>query len=293
MPALLATLVALLCFTVALLSFSRPDYRRFAQVAEGLETGFGRAGALQEEPVPLGSSVVSRAFVPEGEPVPVDAAWTGSGQLPPLDVSPVAASVRADAPPPEQVAAVKAGVDALIAGTRAGAGSLAARLTQGISRGEVEIETRGRTVVLRLLESGSFAANASRLEPAMRVQLEELGAALGVDPASLVLRAYHAGARTTDASDWSLSAGRAAAVADALQARNAALAARLTVIAYGATQPPPDARTRPGRGNRVEIVITRSLTPELAASLDSLREDAPQAALTFEKMLDPTATEAP
>lgn len=293
MPALLATMVALLCFTVALLSFSRPDYRRFAQVAGGLEAGFGRAGALQEEPVPLGSSVVSRSFVPEGEPVPVDAPWTGSGQLPPLDVPPVAAPAPAAGPPPQLVATVKAGVDALITGTRSGAGTLAARLTQGIARGEVEIETRGRTVVLRLLAGGAFALNASRLEPAMRVQIEELGAALAADPASLVLRAYHSGARTAGASEWTLSAGRAAAVAEALQARNAALEARLTVVVHGATQPPADAPARPGRGSRVEIVITRPLTPELTAALDSLREDAPQAALAFEKMLDPHAMEVP
>lgn len=293
MPALLATVVALLCFTVVLLSFSRPDYRRFAQVAGGLEAGFGRAGALPEEPVPLGNSVVSRSFVPEGEPVPVDSPWTGSGQLPPLDLPPVAAPAPAAGPPPQLVATVKAGVDALIAGTRAGAGTLAARLTQGIARGEIEIETRGRTVVLRLLAGGAFALNASRLEPAMRVQIEELGAALAADPASLVLRAYHSGARTAGASEWTLSAGRAAAVAEALQARNAALEARLTVVVHGATQPPADAPARPGRGSRVEIVITRPLTPELTAALDSLREDAPQAALAFEKMLDPHAMEVP
>ena len=34
MPTLLATLLVMLCFTVVLLSFSRPDYRRFAQVAD-------------------------------------------------------------------------------------------------------------------------------------------------------------------------------------------------------------------------------------------------------------------
>ncbi len=127
----------------------------------------------------------------------------------------------------------------------------------------------------------------------MRVQIEELGAALAADPASLVLRAYHTGARTAGASEWTLSAGRAAAVAEALQARNAALEARLTVVVHGATQPPADAPARPGRGSRVEIVITRPLTPELAAALDSLLEDAPQAALAFEKMLDPHAMEVP
>jgi hypothetical protein len=56
MPTLLATVLVMLCFTLVLLSFSRPDYRRFAQVAEGLDSGFGRAGALGAEPVPRRAS---------------------------------------------------------------------------------------------------------------------------------------------------------------------------------------------------------------------------------------------
>lgn len=290
-PTLLAVLLVMLCFTLALLAFSRPDYRRFAQVAEGLAAGFGRAGALQEEPIPLGSAVVARSFVPEGEPVPVDAPWTGSGQLPPLDLPPLAATSAPEGPAPELLSPVSAGVDAVVARTRAEAATLAARFRQGIARGEVEIETRGRSTVLRLLEKGAFTAGSQALTAAMRGQIEELGPLLAADPGLLVLRSHHAGANPGEASDWAVSAGRAAAVADALQARAPAIAPRLTVVAYGASRQPADAR--PGRRNRVEIALMQPLTPELVAALDALRKASPEAAAGFASRLDPQTTEVP
>jgi hypothetical protein len=45
--------------------------------------------------------------------------------------------------------------------------------------------------------------------------------------------------------------------------------------------------------NRVDIVITRTLTPELRVALDALRNHTPQSAATFEALLDPQATEVP
>jgi uncharacterized protein YbjT (DUF2867 family) len=116
---------------------------------------------------------------------------------------------------------------------------------------------------------------------------------LAAESGEFVLRSYHAGATSGAPSDWFLSAARAAAVAEALQARAPVIAARLTVIAYGATRPPADARVRPGRVNRVDIVITRTLTPELRVALDALRNHTPQSAATFEALLDPQATEVP
>lgn len=293
MPTLLAILLVLLCFTMALLSLSRPDYRRFPQAAAGLEAAFGRAGALEQEPVPLGNAVVTRAFFPEGEPVPLDAPWTGSGQLPPLDLPPIAAPAVQAGPPPELLATATSGADALVARARAAAAALAGRFTASIARGEVEIEARGRTTVLRLLERGAFAPGSARLEPAMRQQLADLGAALAPDPGLLTLRSHHTAARSSGASDWSLSAGRAAAVADALQSGSASLADRTTIVAYGATQLPADALARPARANRVEVVITQPLTPELRTALDTLRREAPQLALDLGTQLDPQTAEEP
>ncbi len=294
MPALIATLLVMLCLAVAMLSLSTPDYRRFALVAGGIEAGFGREGELENEPVPHGKAVVARSFYPEGEPVPVDAHWSGSGELPPLELPTVAAppvSAAVVAPAPELLATAKAGVDALVARARSEAGALAARFTAGIARGEVEIEARGRTTVLRLLESGTFGPGSSRLEPARRKDLEGLGPLLAADQAQLVLRGHHAGSKAGEASDWTLSAGRAAAVAEALQAGNASLAERITVVAHGAMRPPSGART--DRANRVELVITQPLTPELAAALDTLRSSAPGSVVALDAVLDPKPAEVP
>ena len=301
MPALQATLLVLVCFLVTLLSLSRPDYRRFTQVAEGLGAGFGHEASLADDPLTMGNAVVARSFVPEGEPVPVDAMWSGSGQLPPLSLPAVAAPAVPAAPAapaspagpsPEVLATAKAGVESLVVRTRAEAGTLAARFGAGISRGEIEIETRGRTTVLRLLDAGSFADGSTRLERGLRAQIEELGVLLAAQPGLLlVLRAGHAGAGKGEASDWTLSAGRAAAVAEALQSRSPALAERLTVVAYGAGRPLPDVRSRPARSNRVELAITQPLAPELRDTLAALR--AAGAAAAFDHALDPQPTEVP
>lgn len=294
MSPLLATLLVMLCLAVAMLSLSTPDYRRFALVAGGMEGGFGRESVLEQEPVPHGNAVVARSFYPEGEPVPVDAHWSGSGELPPLDLPTVAAPAPPAAPAdptPERLASVKAGVDALVARARSDAGALAQRFAAGIARGEVEIEARGRTTVLRFLESGSFAPGSLRLEPARRKDLEGLGPVLAADPGQFVLRGHHSGSRPGEASDWVLSASRAAAIAEALQAGNAALATRITVVAHGATRPPPG--TRVDRANRVELVITQPLTPELAAALDTLRSSAPGSVVALDAVLDPKPAEVP
>lgn len=290
MPLLLAMLVAMLCFTVTMLALSRPDYRRFAEVAGGLEFGFGHEGTLAAEPVPHGNAVVAQAFFPEGEPVPVDAAWNGSGQLPPLDLPPVAAAAG---PAPGIPATVKADADALIARARVLAAALAGRFSAAIAGGEVEIEARGRRTILRLLEKGTFAPGSIQLDPARRKALEALAPLLTADGPSCVLRGHHAGAKPGEASDWALSAARAAAVAEALQAGDAALAPRLSVVAYGATRPPATPRAGARHASRVELTITQTLTPELAAALATLRISAPAPAAALDALLDSAPPEVP
>ena len=201
LPTFTVVLLAIVCMLVVMLSLSRPDYRRLALVSGELAAGFGNEDSLAGDPVPLGASVIVPDFHPDGEPSPIDKPWQGSGQLPPLElpvaaVPPAAAATAAPRPPgptPESRALAHTAVDALIAGARKQAGALAARFGGGISRGEVEIETRGRTVVLRLLEKGSFAPGSTILLPAMRKQLQDVASVVAAQPGPLVLRGHHAG----------------------------------------------------------------------------------------------------
>ena len=304
LPTLAVVLLAIVCMLVVMLSLSRPDYRRFALVSGGLAAGFGNEDSLAGDPVPLGASVIVPDVHPEGEPSPIDKPWQGSGQLPPLElplaaVPPVATAAAAPRPPgptPESRALAHAAVDALIAGARKQAGALAARFGGGISRGEVEIETRGRTVVLRLLEKGSFAPGSTTLLPAMRKQLLDVASVVAAQPGPLVLRGHHAGAAATGSSDWVLSAGRAAAIAEVLQGEGSVDPGRLTVVAHGASRPlVARGLPRAERNQRVELVITQPGDAALRETLDMLAASHEEldGGVPLEQILDPPAAEVP
>ena len=304
LPTFTVLLLAIVCMLVVMLSLSRPDYRRFALVSGELAAGFGNEDSLAGDPVPLGASVIVPDFHPDGEPSPIDKPWQGSGQLPPLEL-PVAAVPPAATPTPapqppgptsESRTLARSAVDALVAGARKQAGALAARFGGGISRGEVEIETRGRTVVLRLLEKGSFAPGSTILLPAMRKQLQDVASVVAAQPGPLVLRGHHAGAAATGPSDWTLSAGRAAAMAEVLQGTGGIEPGRLTVVAHGASRP-LGARGLPRaeRNTRVELVITQPVDAALRATLDMLAASHEEldAGVALKQILDPPAAEVP
>ena len=304
LPTFTVLLLAIVCMLVVMLSLSRPDYRRFALVSGELAAGFGNEDSLAGDPVPLGASVIVPDFHPDGEPSPIDKPWQGSGQLPPLEL-PVAAVPPAATPTPapqppgptsESRALARSAVDALVAGARKQAGALAARFGGGISRGEVEIETRGRTVVLRLLEKGSFAPGSTILLPAMRKQLQDVASVVAAQPGPLVLRGHHAGAAATGPSDWTLSAGRAAAMAEVLQGKGGIDPDRLTVVAHGASRPlVARGLPRAERNTRVELVITQPVDAALRATLDMLAASHEEldAGVALEQILDPPAAEVP
>jgi chemotaxis protein MotB len=304
LPTFTVLLLAIVCMLVVMLSLSRPDYRRFALVSGELAAGFGNEDSLAGDPVPLGASVIVPDFHPDGEPSPIDKPWQGSGQLPPLEL-PVAAVPPAATPTPapqppgptsESRALARSAVDALVAGARKQAGALAARFGGGISRGEVEIETRGRTVVLRLLEKGSFAPGSTILLPAMRKQLQDVASVVAAQPGPLVLRGHHAGAAATGPSDWTLSAGRAAAMAEVLQGKGGIDPDRLTVVAHGASRPlVARGLPRAERNTRVELVITQPVDAALRATLDMLAASHEEldVGVPLEQILDPPAAEVP
>ena len=304
LPTFTVVLLAIVCMLVVMLSLSRPDYRRFALVSGELAAGFGNEDSLAGDPVPLGASVIVPDFHPDGEPSPIDKPWQGSGQLPPLEL-PVAAVPPAATPTPapqppgptsESRTLARSAVDALVAGARKQAGALAARFGGGISRGEVEIETRGRTVVLRLLEKGSFAPGSTILLPAMRKQLQEVASVVAAQPGPLVLRGHHAGAAATGPSDWTLSAGRAAAMAEVLQGKGGIDPGRLTVVAHGASRPlVARGLPRAERNTRVELVITQPVDAALRATLDMLAASHEEldVGVPLEQILDPPAAEVP
>ena len=304
LPTFTVVLLAIVCMLVVMLSLSRPDYRRFALVSGELAAGFGNEDSLAGDPVPLGASVIVPDFHPDGEPSPIDKPWQGSGQLPPLEL-PVAAVPPAATPTPapqppgptsESRALARSAVDALVAGARKQAGALAARFGGGISRGEVEIETRGRTVVLRLLEKGSFAPGSTILLPAMRKQLQDVASVVAAQPGPLVLRGHHAGAAATGPSDWTLSAGRAAAMAEVLQGTGGIDPDRLTVVAHGASRPlVARGLPRAERNTRVELVITQPVDAALRATLDMLAASHEEldVGVPLEQILDPPAAEVP
>ncbi|HRH78318.1 MAG TPA: flagellar motor protein MotB, partial [Cellvibrionaceae bacterium] len=142
----------LMCFFVLLLAYSEMDAKKFAEVASSMQGSLGK-GAIPQE---------------------------GTGLIP----MPVPQNESADTPPEqpsEQDQEAKALLEKLnqtLAQTQADAQQLAQRLQGQMERGELEIETDGPNIIVRLREQGSFESGSADLNPQAQATLATIESVL-------------------------------------------------------------------------------------------------------------------
>ncbi len=260
----------LMCFFVLLLAYSEMDAKKFAEVATSMQGSLGTAAAPQ----------VGDGLIPL--PVPPD-----STQSAPQE-------------PTEDDQAAKALMEKLnqtLAQTQADAQELAQRLEGQMERGELEIETDGPNIIVRLREQGSFESGSADLNPQAQATLATIESILrGKQGRILVL------GHTDDIpiktprfrSNWELSAVRAVAVADALMASGLLARGRFEVTGFADTHPLTGNDTAPGRARnrRVEIVIAQDLNPNLTEKERLLLERTSSNPLLKPRPVRPTSKAA-
>lgn len=262
----------LMCFFVLLLAYSEMDAKKFAQVANSLQGSLGTGSTPK----------IGEGLIPMPIPQQADA------ETPPEQ-------------PAEQDQEAKALLEKLnqaLAQTQADAQQLAERLQAQMERGELEVETQGQNIIVRLREQGSFESGSADLNPQARATLATIETSLQGKQGRIRVLGH-----TDDVpiktprfrSNWELSAVRAVAVADALMQSQALLPGRFEVAGFAETQPLTGNDTPVGRARnrRVEIVIAQDLEPQLTEQQRLLLERTHSGSLLKPRQVRPGKTKLP
>lgn len=265
----------LMCFFVLLLSFSEMDAMKFKRLAGSMAQAFGVQSQLNVVEVPKGTSIIAQEFSPgRPEPTPINQIWQRTDDRTEMSLE-VQCSQEYDIEQGDEGAdagakiRVKQRLEELVGETEKDAYDLANALHEQIMNGEVELETSGRKIIIRIREKGSFVSGSAELKPSYRDVMHEIRSVLALKAGTVLVQGHTDDVPISTArfrSNWELSAARAVSVAHELLQGGVLDAARFEVSGKAATRPlvaNSSAENR-ARNRRVEIVIEQGLVDELS-----------------------------
>jgi chemotaxis protein MotB len=279
LPAWLATFAdlmsLLMCFFVLLLSFSEMDAMKFKRLAGSMAQAFGVQNKLNVTDIPKGTSVIAQEFSPGiPSPTPINEIWQRTE-----DVTEMSLEVQCnqeydvEAGDVAQEAGVKAAIrerlEKMVEETKKDAQELADALQEEIAAGEIEVETEGRKIIIRIREKGSFKSGSHELADDYFDVMDEIRGVLMQKPGKIQVQGH-----TDDIpirrsnryrSNWELSTSRAVSVAEELMKDGDINRRRFEVSGLADTQPLVANNTRDNRARnrRVEIVIRQGLGEDI------------------------------
>ncbi|WP_027329335.1 MotB family protein [Marinimicrobium agarilyticum] len=288
LPAWMATfadlMALLLCFFVLLLSFSEMDAMKFKRLAGSLAQAFGVQAELQVNEVPKGTSVIAREFSPgKPEPTPINEIFQSTEDQTQMSLEVYCAEefdIQQGDPEYDDSARqqLQQRLEELVKETEQDAMALARRLQPQISAGQIEIETQGRQIIIRIREQGSFRSGSAELAEDYYDVLDEIQAVLMLQSGGIKVQGH-----TDDIpinsprfrSNWELSAARAVSVAHRLMEGDYIDEDRFQVTGFADTRPlaPNDSAANRARNRRVEVVIQQGLDDELDEQEQELLEE--------------------
>ncbi|BFM13322.1 flagellar motor protein MotB [Simiduia litorea] len=281
-----ADLMALLmCFFVLLLSFSEMDAMKFKRLAGSMAQAFGVQNKLNVDDVPKGTSIIAQEFSPgTPNPTPINEIWQKTQDITEMSLE-VQCNEEYDVEQGDQ--ATEAGIKArirekleeLIQQTENDAVDLAQALQSQIIAGEIEIETQGRKIIIRIREKGSFRSGSADLVGQYADVMEEIRAVLRSKPGKIEVQGHTDNIPIATArfrSNWELSSSRAVSVATELMRGNEINPRRFQVSGFADTKPlvANDSGENRARNRRVEIVIQQGVDSDIdKADLEVLKEE--------------------
>jgi len=274
LPTFADMMTLLMCFFVLLLTFAEMDIKRYEQIAGSMSEAFGVQRRIVAESVPMGTSVIALEFSPGvPRPTPISEPYQQDDALPEL-----APEVAADEATPdlELTEQMKRNVEAQIRATQADAAALAEKLTAEIASGEVEIETSGRRIVVRIRERGSFASGSAELKPEYQALMRQFRDVLAAQEGAVEVQGHTDDVPIATArfrSNWELSSARAVSVAEPLLEGGVLDPRRLSVTGFADARPlvANDSADARALNRRVEIVIDQGIDRQLREQLDALK----------------------
>ncbi|MEE8059872.1 MAG: flagellar motor protein MotB [Pseudomonadales bacterium] len=295
----------LMCFFVLLLSFAEMDAMKFKRLAGSMAQAFGVQHKLKLKDPPKGTSIIAQEFSPgRPDPTPISEIYQHTDDLTELSLEVKAAEefdVEAgdedkDDSDKEDEAKEKVEVieqiEQLIKETQQDAAELAKALNVQIVKGEVEIETRGRQIIVRIKEKGSFASGSANLSSEYGPLLQEVRDVLATKEGTISIQG-HTDDRPIKTSrfrsNWELSTSRAVSVAHALFEGGVLNPNRVQVSGFAETRPLASNESSEGRAKnrRVELVIQQGLGGEqIKQGLRELKREDPELYRSLELELE-------
>ncbi len=274
LPAWLATFAdlmsLLMCFFVLLLSFSEMDALKFKRLAGSMAQAFGVQNKLNVNDVPKGTSIIAQEFSPGiPEPTPINEIWQHTSDFETMSLEVQCAEQfdveQGDINNEAGVRArIKQRLEEMISETEEDAMALASAMSDEIANGEVEIETRGRQIIIRIREQGSFKSGSAELTGNYQDMIDEIQEVLIEKPGKIQVQGHTDNIPIRTArfrSNWELSSSRAVSVAEALMRDGILNPKRFEIAGFADTVPlvPNDSTENRIRNRRVEIVIRQGL----------------------------------
>ena len=290
LPAWMATFAdlmsLLMCFFVLLLSFSEMDALKFKRLAGSMREAFGVQNVINVTAIPKGTSVVAQEFSPgRPDPTPLQTIMQQTTEveanLERLCEQEVEEALKKECPKNSELGdIVIEKIKELIEETENDAITLASALQDEVRNNQVEVETRGRKIVIRVQEKGSFKSGSADLEPEFYSVIDKLVELLSDLEGNVAVEGHSDSIpiRTSRfRSNWDLSAARALEVAHALFEEGALEQSRFTIGGYADTRPlvPNDTPDNRARNRRVEIIVQQPLDDQTKEELQQAREQAP------------------
>jgi chemotaxis protein MotB len=253
----------LMCFFVLLLSFSEIDAQKFKQIAGELSKAFGVQREVPVLEIPQGTSPIFDKFSPAPpEPTVLEQVkQTTTTEEPELETlkSPDAKAIAE---------AVQEQMDERV-------DRILEVLEPAIAEGRISVTQDQTRIIIRIEEKGSFTSASAEVTYDFEGLLLDMAPILADMPGDIAIEGH-----TDDlpistsqfASNWNLSAARAAAVANVLLARGQLKADRVSVTGMADTQPlvPNTSAANRARNRRVEIIL--DLSDEVQEEILRLRE---------------------
>ena len=272
----------LMCFFVLLLSFSEMDALKFKRLAGSMAQAFGVQNIVNVNDIPRGTSIIAREFSPAiPEPTPLNEIRQSTTELTEssLDVqkNEQADVEQGDVGERDGVKIeIAQKIQDLIEQTQSDAMELADAMRIQIVRGEIEVETEGRKIIIRIKEKGSFEPGTGVLSPAFRAVLGNIREVIASQEGVISVEGHTDNINISTSryrSNWDLSVIRASTVAQELFINNVLDQRRFSVTGFADTRPLVSNTTAENRAEnrRVEIVIRQGLDLDILDEIEALQ----------------------
>jgi chemotaxis protein MotB len=278
LPAWMATFAdlmsLLMCFFVLLLSFSEMDAMKFKRLAGSMAQAFGVQNKLKVTEVPKGTSIIAQEFSPgTPSPTPINEIWQKTEDITEMSLEvQCAQEYDVEAGDIDNEAGIqlkiKQRLEELINETKQDALELANELKDQIVAGEIEIETDGNKIIIRIREKGSFKSGSHIMNDDYYDVMDDIRAVLMQKPGMIQVQGHTDDIPIRSSryrSNWELSTSRAVSVAQALMDGKVS-PRRFEVSGFSDTRPLINNSTAANRARnrRVEIVIRQGLDEDIS-----------------------------